>query len=469
MIAINPQLSLPLVRQVYDAVLAEIMSGRLPAGARLPSVRKLALQCSVSTLTVTNAYQRLVAEGHIQARPASGYYVALEQPDPAPRRRPFQGRTSVDSLWLLKHVYDDDRSLLNAGCGWVPPEMLFGDGVRRAISTLARKSANGLTSYGTPYGYLPLRQQLHTLLVQRGIHAAPHQIVMTHGAFQALGLVAKSLLQPRDVVLVDEPGSTNLFAALRAMDLKLVGVERLADGPNVATLQTLQLRHKAKAFFTTSNLHNPTGGMISSAVAHQVLRLAEQLNFVVVDNETMAGLEPPGGTCLAKLDQLQHVIHVGSFSKTVSPSLRVGFVACSEEMTEKLVFQKMVSSLTTSELSEKILHGVLVEGHFRTHLQRLSARLQEAQHTVCHGLEQAGMQLFLRPEGGPFVWARFEREDVDMRAVAQRAIDQGLLLAPGDLFRSDLRPTPWLRFNVGYADTPVLYRFLEREAQMHRH
>jgi len=113
MIAINPQLSLPLVRQVYDAVLAEIMSGVLPAGARLPSVRKLAQQCSVSTLTVTNAYQRLVAEGHIQARPASGYYVALEQPDPAPRRRPFQGRTSVDSLWLLKHVYDDDRSLLN--------------------------------------------------------------------------------------------------------------------------------------------------------------------------------------------------------------------------------------------------------------------------------------------------------------------------------------------------------------------
>lgn len=464
MTSIDPLLPVPLVRQVYDALLADISSGRRPVGERLPSVRKLAQECGISTMTVTNAYQRLVAEGHVQARPASGYYVASSQAANAQRRRPFKGRTSVDLLWLLKHVYEDDRALRNAGCGWIPPEMLYADGVRRAMAALARKASTGLAHYGTPYGYLPLRQQIQTLLAQRGIEASPHQIVMTHGASQALGLIAKCLLQPGDVVLVDEPGSTNLFATLRSMGLKLVGVERTVQGPNLVALQSLQQRHRAKAFFTTSNLHNPTGSQISPAVAYQLLRLAEQLDFILVDNEAMAGLEPPGSTCLARLDQLQRVIHVGSFSKTVSPSLRVGFVACSEEMSEKVIFQKMVSSLTTSELNEKLLHGVLVEGHFRSHQLRLAEQLQQAQKAVCRGLQAAGMQLFMEPAGGPFLWARFERDDVDMRALAQRAIAHGFLLAPGDLFRSDLQPTPWLRFNVAYADDAQLYHFLAREA-----
>ncbi len=135
-------------------------TGRRPAGERLPSVRKLAQACGISTMTATNAYQRLVAEGHVEARPASGYYVAALPVDRAQRRRPFQGRTSVDSLWLLKHVYEDDRALRNAGCGWIPPEWLYADGMRRAMAALARKAPTGLARYGTPYGYLPLRQQI---------------------------------------------------------------------------------------------------------------------------------------------------------------------------------------------------------------------------------------------------------------------------------------------------------------------
>jgi DNA-binding transcriptional MocR family regulator len=463
-ITLDPSLPTPLVRQLYDALLAQIASSAMKPGDKLPSVRALAKDCDVSTMTVTNAYQRLVAEGHVQARRASGYYVA-EVERAATRRKPFLGRTSVDSLWLLKHVYEDDRTLLNAGCGWVPPEMLHIGGVQRALAALSRKSAAGLANYGTPYGYLPLRQQIQTLLAQKGIETAPHQIVLTHGASQALSLVARCLLQPRDVVLVDEPGSTNLFAMLRSMDLKLVGVERTVNGPDLAALQALAQRHGAKAFFTTTNLHNPTGGQCTPAVAYQMLRLAEQLDFRIVDNDAMAGLEPPGATSLASLDRLQRVIHVGSFSKTVSPSLRVGFVACNEEFAEKMILQKMVNSLTTSELTERLLHGVLVEGRYRAHLARLAERLRTAQNTVCERLEAAGMQLFTRPAGGPFLWARFERDDVDMRALAQRAISESFLLAPGDLFRTDLRPTPWLRFNVGYADDPKLYRFLAQEAR----
>jgi len=465
MIAIDRSLPTPLVRQIYNALLAQIRSSALQPGDKLFSVRMLASECGVSTMTVTNAYQRLVSEGHVEARPASGYYVAAAERAPPPRHTLFPGRTLIDSSWLLKQVYEDDHTLLNAGCGWVPPEMLHIDGVRRSLASLARKPAAGLACYGTPHGYLPLRQQIQAMLAPKGIDAALQQIVLTHGASQALMLIARCLLQPGDVVLVDDPSSTNLFAMLRSLDLKLVGVERTVNGPDLNALQKLAQRHSAKVFFTTTNLHNPTGSQCTPAVAYQMLRLAEQLDFRIVDNDAMAGLEPPGATSLASLDRLQRVIHVGSFSKTVSPSLRMGYVVCDEAFAEKLILQKMVNSLTTSELSEKLMHGVLAEGRFRAHVARLAVRLQQAQRTVGDGLEAAGMQLFLRPTGGPFLWARFERDDVDMRVLAQRALGEGFLLAPGDLFRTDLRPTPWLRFNVGYADDPKLYRFLAREAR----
>ncbi|WP_171016118.1 PLP-dependent aminotransferase family protein [Ramlibacter sp. 2FC] len=466
MITINSKLPTPLVRQVYDALVDKINKGALRAGTKLESVRSLARHCGISTMTVTNAYNRLVAEGYIEARPASGYFVtAAISRTTVQRRKPFVGNTSVDSLWLLQRVYEDDATLLNAGCGWLPPDHLYIDGLRHALAGLARKQAASFASYGTPYGYLPLRQQVQTQLAARSIDAAPHQIVLTHGASQALDLVARCLLQSRDTVLVDDPGYCNLFPTLRALDVRLIGVERTPEGPDVEALQALAQRYRPKAFFTNTNLHNPTGGCCTPAASHQILRLAEQYDFRIVEDDIFAGLQPAAAHSIASLDQLQRVVHIGSFSKTISPTLRVGFVACNEDMAERLVYLKMASGLTTSELSEKLVHAVLVEGHHRAHLARLAENLAVEQRAVCDGLAAAGMRLFTRPTGGLFVWAGFAPDMVDVREVAQRAVAEGIMLAPGYLFRPDQQPSPWLRFNVGYSNDPRLYRFLAAQVR----
>lgn len=459
--------SVPLVQQIHDAIVRHIERGILLAGAKLESVRAMARRCEVSTMTVTNAYNRLVAEGYVEAKRASGYFVKADSGRTArwQRAQSFIGRTAVDSLWLIRRVWEDDSTLINAGCGWIPPAWLQTEGVRQALANLARKQSGGLANYGTPSGYLPLRQQIQTLLAARAIDTAPHQITLTHGATQGLALAARCLLQPRDAVLVDEPGSTNLFATLRSVGARLIGVERKLDGPDLVALEALAQRHRPKALFICTQLHNPTGSQCSPAVAYQILRLAEQYNFTIVENDVMAGLEPPGSVTLASLDQLKRVIYVGSFSKTISPSLRVGYVASDEGFAERIIYEKMVDSLTSSDLGEKLVHNVLVEGRFRTHLAKLNEQLHNAQKKVCDGLEAAGLSMFARPAGGPFLWARFPDEDADVQAVAQRALASGIMLAPGYLFRSDQQPTPWMRFNVGYADNPRLYEFLSNEAR----
>lgn len=457
----DPHSDLPLVRQCYDALAQRIIGGELKVGTRLPSLRAQARDAGVSILTVTNAYARLAAEGLVEARAGSGYFVASRRPRARRDTSASTPRREVDSLWLLRRVYEEDDTLIHAGCGWLRPDWLPLDAVRQALGELHAADPAMLGRYGTPLGHPRLRALIAGLLDARGIPAQADTIVLTQGASQALSVIGKALLRPGDTVLVDAPGSTNFFATLRAQGLQLVGVPRGVDGPDPEALAALAQRHRPKAFFTTMHLQNPTGSSCSPAVAYQVLRLAEHYDFHVVENDVMAGLEPPGLPSLASLDGLNRVIYVGSFSKTLSPSLRVGFLAGNAAMIDKLVFHKLVDGLTSSSLAEQVVANVLAAGGYEAHMKTLAARLAQAQARLCDGLEAAGMQVFTRPPGGLYLWAGFP-EGSDAQALAQDAVDAGIVLAPGALFDPAQRATQWLRFNACHADDPAVFGFLKQ-------
>lgn len=462
---LDPDAETPLVRQIVEALTRRIEHGELTPGQRLLSVRELARTSGVSTMTVINAYQRLLAEGLLTSRRASGYFVAERRPAQTPRRSPFVGQTTVDEQWMLRRIYEDGPELVRAGSAALPAAWLDEAGMRQAMAALSRKRNAGAAHYGSPNGYLPLRQQIATLLAHRGIPAAPHQIVLTHGASQALELVTRVLLRPQAAVLVDDPGSTNLFAMLRANGHRLIGVPRRAEGPDPAVMRTLALRHQARLMVVMTHLHNPTGSSCTPEIKREILKLARELDLRIIELDAMGGLEPPGLDTLAGLDGLQRVIHVGTFSKTLSPSLRVGHISADEDMVERVLLQKMRSTLTSSELVERLLHTLLAEGRYLVQVRRLSERLQAASSRVCGALERRGLQVFMRPAGGPFVWARLPGEDVDMRAVAQRAIEAGIMLAPGELFHAQPQRSPWTRLNVACADDDRVLDWLAGEAQ----
>ncbi|WP_019906550.1 PLP-dependent aminotransferase family protein [Methylobacterium sp. 77] len=463
MISLDPASTAPLVAQLVEAFSERIRSGSVAPGARLPSVRKLAVQCGVSTLTVSNAYNRLVADGLLEARRASGYFVSarlLERKTAAPRRKPVQ--ISVDSGWLLQRVYEEDTFAIKAGCGWLPDSHLFADGIKQALSALARRPDRLVSRYGHPLGYAPLRRAIQLLLAQRNIDCDPDQILLTHGASQALDLTMRTFLQPGDVAFVDDPGYCNLYPSLHAMGVTIIGVERTLQGPSIAALQALAERHKPKLFFTNTSFHNPTGTSCSPATAHQILRIAETHDFQIVEDDIYASFVEETAPSIASLDQLRRVIHISSFSKTISPSLRVGYLACSPENAQRLLHMKMAASLTSSEISESIVHSILTEGQYRLHIARLREKLAAEQKTVADALLSVGLSIFHRPANGLFLWAGFGG-DLDTAGLAQRAAAKGIMLAPGHLFRAHHEPTPWLRFNVAHANAAPLFRFLDAE------
>ena len=454
----------PLADQIVAGIKRQIDDRHLRPGTKLPSIRNFAESYKVSRFTVVEAYDRLVAMGCLQSRRGAGFYTAAAPtPVEATQFASDNHKRNEELVWLIRRSLEPNENVLLAGGPWLPNAWLDEAGIRQNLNVLARKNGAHLTEYGHPFGYLPLREHLALMLAGLGITADPGQILLTHGTSQALELVIRYLLKPGDAAFVDDPGYYNMFGNLRMQGVEMVAVPRNPDGPDVAILEKLAATHRPKVYFTQSVIQNPTGTDMSPHVAFRVLQAAERHNFTVVEDDVFCDLQVKTTPRLATLGQLDRVIYARSFSKTLSGSLRVGFVACSQNIANELADIKMLTSITTSPFTERLIYLMLVDGHYRKYLSRLHERLGEARLNVVRAFERIGLELFAEPADGMFVWARFPHID-DSLALAEASQRDGIMLAPGTVFRPHLERSPWLRFNVAVCEDARVQRWLQRQA-----
>jgi len=453
----------PLADQIVTGIKRQIDDRLLRPGTRLPSIRGFAESHNVSRFTVVEAYDRLVATGYLQSRRGAGFYTAptrAEASEPAPST---DHKRNEELVWLIRRLLEAGEDTILAGGPWLPNSWLDEAGIRQSLGALARKNGTHLLEYGNPFGYLPLREHLVLLLGELGITAHPGQVLLTQGTSQALELVIRYLLKPGDAALVDDPGYYNMFGNLRLQGVEMLAVPRNADGPDIATLEKLATAHRPKVYFTQSVMQNPTGTDMSPHVGFKVLQAAERCGFFVVEDDIFCDLQVKATPRLATLDQLNHVIYARSFSKTLSGSLRVGFVACAPHIANELADIKMLTSITTSQFTERLIYLMLVDGHYRKYLARLHERLDAARANVVRAFEGIGLELFAEPNSGMFIWARFPQVE-DALPLAEAAARDGIMLAPGVVFRPHLERSPWMRFNVAICDDPRVQRWLARAA-----
>lgn len=461
MLQLQPQSTTPLVAQIVDGLAAQISSGALRSGTKLPSIRQFAHAHQVSVFTVVEAYDRLVAQGFLVSRPHSGFFVRKRAvASSAPQALPAVGQ-GFDAMWYLRKIFEHRHLSVKAGCGWLPSDWLFEDGVRRALRALAADDAD-LGGYGDPKGYPPLRALICETLAEQEVAVQPAQVLLTQGSSQALDLAVRRLVRPGDAVLVDDPGYANLLFSLRFQGATLVGAPRTPQGWDLAALEARILEHRPKVFFTQPRLQSPTGSVAQLAHLHRVLQLAEKHDIIIVENDIYADLDPEPRPSLASLDQLARVITIGSFSKTISPNIRVGYAVAHPDLIEDLAQLKMMSGLTSAEFGERVAHGALTEGRWRKHLKALRERLAQAHQQVAGRLQTQGFELFAEPKAGMFLWARHPAL-ADSLPLSNQASEQDIMLGPGHLFTADLAPTPWMRINVAFAQEPKLWEFLARQ------
>lgn len=454
--------------QIVRSIAARIDDRQLRAGARMPSIRSFAASHGVSPFTVVAGYDKLVAQGYLESRRGAGFFVrersvlnaSIKQ---APTAAAAADTRSLDVVWLIRNMFRQSPAQPSSAAGVLPADWLDGQGIANALRAVSRQNCSLLLTYGTPQGYAPLRQQLQRKLAALEIDAAPEQILTTLGATQALDLVAREFCRPGDTVFVDDPAWFLMFGSFAALGLHVVGIPRLADGPDLERLAELAAAHKPRLYVINSVLHNPTSTTLSAAKAFQLLRIAEQHDIVVVEDDIYCDLHPGPAvqpvTRLAALDQLRRVIYLGGFSKSLAANLRVGFIATSCDYAQRLADRKMLSTLTTSDLGERVVYKILSEGLYRKHLERIRARLDAVRPGVLRRIEALGMTMVPPPNAGMFAWVD---AGCDTNVLAAQAMEQGLLLAPGSLFSPSQLPSTMMRLNIASMDDAALWRFLER-------
>jgi DNA-binding transcriptional MocR family regulator len=458
-----------LIDQIVRAVSARIDDKVLRSGARMPSIRAFAAAHGVSAFTVVASYDKLVAKGYVESRRGAGFFVRERSPlNTGERSGPANGRDEhetkpLDVVWLIRNMFRQMPLQKVPGSGVLPPEWLDGPLIANALRSITRQSASALLNYGAPQGFLPLRQQLQLKLAELEIEAAPEQIVTTVGVTQALDLVAREFTRPGDTIFVDDPAWFLMFGSFAALGAKVVGIPRLADGPDIAQLAQMAALHKPKLYVINSVLHNPTSTSLSASKAFQVLRIAEEHGFTIVEDDIYCDLHPGSAvqpaTRLAALDQLQRVIYLGGFSKSLAANLRVGFIATSPEWAQRLCDRKMLATLTTSDIGERVVYKILSEGLYRKHADRVRAKLDAVRAKTVRQMERVGLKVDLAPPAGMFVWVD---AGMDTNVLTERAMAEGLLLAPGSLFSPSQLPSTRMRLNVATMQEPAAWSFLER-------
>lgn len=446
----------PQANQVAEHLHEWIIGNGAGGGSRLPSIRQLTRQLNVGRNAVIEAYEHLVAQGLVRSRPGSGFFVADNPALLARETSPVSLAEVTSDSWRL---FEQDDQGLKLGCGWLPDSWREMDDLAYAIRSVTRRRRADILDYSSPMGTPLLREFIQERIRVLGVEADANQILLTGGGSHALDLLVRLLVQPGDTVLVESPGYYNLIGLLRLQRANIIGVPRRAGGPDVEQLEVLLQRHRPRLLFTNTVFQNPTGTTLTASVAHRVLQLAERHDVQIVEDDIYADFQHTPTPRLAALDGLQRVIYIGSFSKSLSCSLRVGFIAARPDLLRSLVDIKMLTSISSPRFAEQVLATMLQNGSYRKLIERLRTRLANQMAATLVLLRHAGWEIFAEPAGGMFIWARFPGAASSHQLVSN-AHKAGIRLSPGQVFMPDNSDSPWLRINVAYADDQRAIDFL---------
>jgi GntR family transcriptional regulator/MocR family aminotransferase len=470
----------PLYRQIQQFLREQIRCGALLPETRLPASRKLATSLGVNRITVTNAYAELEAEGLVYSRQGSGTFVA--PPLAAlPESKGDRISTSDWPLWqqellsrtwlpalreldrLLESVSHPDLISFAGGMG--DSELFPVDDFRKALQAVLRRDGTEALGYGDRTGYPPLRAKIAHVLTSQGIPTHPDHVLITSGSQQALALVAQLLLRPGDVVLVESPTYTGAVDLFRSLDVRLLGVPLDEQGMQVEQVEDALPSGRPRLIYTVPTFHNPTGTCMSGHRRRQLVALANRYNVPILEDDFVGDLRYEGRAqpALKALDPGGRVIYTSTFSKMLMPGLRVGFLAASGPVYERLLACKRVTDLATSNLMQRALEAYITVGRYQAHLRRACQIYRRRRDAMLDALSRylPASAKCLPPQGGLFVWLQLPA-GLSATKLYPVAAEEGVTFAPGSLFFPAERAQPYLRLNFAMHPPDVIEEGIRR-------
>jgi DNA-binding transcriptional MocR family regulator len=455
---------------LYETLAAQlrgqITSGVLRAGERLPSIRRLAQAHGVSAATAVQACLHLEREGLALARPRSGYYVrtqAATPHSPAPRRRAPR-TVSNPALHDLLDVMAR-RDLLPLHTAVPAPTLLPGTALAAALAKTLRRNQAQALDYAPPQGHPPLRRMIAQRYAQLATEVSPDEVVITAGTMEAISLALRTVTEPGDVVLVETPTYHGILQAVAAQRLKVVELpHRPGGGLDLARLDTVLDSNPVRAAVLVPNFHNPLGSVVSDADKQALLTSCARHGTVVIEDDIYGELAWSGQRPLPlrHFDRHGLVITCGSFSKTLAPGLRVGWLL-GAGWTDALVRAKYHATVGNPALPQLALADYLQRHDQERHLRRLRHALADNARRLRAAVERhwpAGTRCS-DPVGGLSLWLQLPPGG-DGGALFEAALAEGIGISPGHLFSSRGDYRDHLRLSCGLPWDATLDDALQR-------
>lgn len=459
-IPIDRQTGKPVYLQIRDRFSRLIKSGSFKTGDRLPSIRSLAKSIQVNKLTVIEAYSVLEADGLIHARPGSGYFVnpeSLISTSPKSNFAPVQEviipekkSVSFFDIYQLSVQAKSQPGIIDFSSGF-PISSGLKDLQRHARRAM-KQVTESLFNYDFPQGQLILRQQIAKMLIQLGLEVSPDDLIITNGSKQGLSLVMNHYLQPGDWIVTESPTYYGTLDIIENIGARIIGIPMQGSGMNLELLEQYLKSHHPKLIYTVSTLQNPTG--ITTAFKHrqQLLALAEKYGCLILEDNAYEGLNfEPVPPPIKSLDRSDSVIYTGTFSKTLMPGLRVGYLLATGKYYRPLLEQKLFHDLHVSTVSQAIVSEYLASGHHRRHLNHLRASNLSSRNAMLQALERYFPEeaTWTIPNGGLFLWVQLPA-DISLVSLARQAWNENVFVYPGMPFFPGQQGYNALRLNFSH-------------------
>jgi GntR family transcriptional regulator / MocR family aminotransferase len=452
-----------LYRQLYDQLRAAILSGQLTAGMRLPSTRELADELDLARNTVMNAFDQLYAESYLERRVGDGTYVSRQLPDDLLRTKSqhivWEGSkgeraslsrwgTAVASMSIAPGDYQGRPRPFRTSTPALDafPYKLWG----RLLARRWSNSGKEMLPYGDSAGFPPLRKAIASYLAMvRAVRCVPEQVIVSSGSQHALELLAKILLNPGDVVWMEDPGFLGARAAFSAVGAQITPVPVDGEGMNVAA--GIQRHPKPRLIYVTPSHQYPLGMTLSLSRRLALLKVASETGAWIIEDDYDSEFRYVGRplAALQGLDTEQRVIYVGTLSKVLFPSIRIGYIIAPPDLFKGFVRARSLSGVQSPTFEQAVLADFIGEGHFARHIRRMRALYAERQQALVNaGRSELDGLLDIQPSDAGMHLIGWLPEGVDDRVATSAASDSGVEVTP--LSAYCIEPYPRGALRLGY-------------------
>lgn len=440
---------LPLYRQIYEAIRKAILRGEFSSKMRLPSSRSLAQNLGVSRITIINAYEQLLAEGYLEGKTGAGTFVAAQMPDdllqidkrknlpPTQTKSYFPLRLSPFGERLKEKTVESLRSNMQAKFqpfqnGLTAVDKFPFEIWSRIAARFHRNPPRSVLGYGDPCGFRPLREAVAAHLKSaRGVSCTPEQVIITSGAQQALDLTTRIFLAEKDSVLIEDPCYQEVKNTFAAAGAKLIFVPVDNDGLNIAEMP--ESTEKPKLVYVTPSHQYPLGVTMSLPRRLALIEWAKLNNAWIIEDDYNSEFRYAGRplASLQGLDRAGRVIYVGTFSKTIFPSLRIGCAVVPPELIDIFTSARALNDVQSPAIDQAILTEFIAEGHFARHIRRMRKLYERRQQILIEECEKhlAGLVEVKKADAGMHL-VGWLPACVSDKLISEKAFQQNLKLAP---------------------------------------